>query len=90
VTVPRNAAAKAHVAMLMEALGGFGILVVVSLLSVGAVLVLVILWALIWPLAKVLRSFCEWDVTELNRMNANTSAEYELNQANMLFGGLLT
>jgi hypothetical protein len=90
MTIPRNSAAKAYVAMIMEALGGFGILVVALLLSVGAALVLVVLWALIWPLAKVLRSFCEWDVTELNRMNENTSAEYELSQANMLFGGFLT
>ena len=79
-------------AMLMEALGSFGILVAISVLGVGALMVLVILWALIWPLARVLRSFCEWDVTELNtRLGANTlkTDDHELSQANMLFGGLL-
>lgn len=90
MTVPRNSTVVAYMAVLMRALGGLGILVALCVLSVGAVLVLVTVWALIWPLARVLRSFCEWDVTELNTMTADSSAEYEFSQANMLFGGLLT
>ena len=90
MTVPRNSAAMAYMAMLTKALGSFGILVAISVLGVGVLLVLVILWALIWPLARVLRSFCEWDVTELNtRMSADKTGDYELSQANMLFGGFL-
>lgn len=90
MTVPRNSTAIAYVTILIRSLGSFGILVALSVVGVGAVFVLVILWALIWPLAKVLRSFCEWDVMELNGMNTNQSSEYEFSQANMLFGWLLT
>jgi hypothetical protein len=90
VTIPRNPTAKAHMAILMESLGSFGIMAVLLVLGVGAVLVLVLLWALIWPLARILRMICEWDLTELNDAGANQSGEYELSQGNLLFGGLFT
>jgi hypothetical protein len=90
VTVPRNPAAKAYIATLMESLGSLGILIMLLVLGVGAALVLVILWAMIWLLVGILRWFCEWDLTELNDAGANQYGEYQLSQGNLLFGGLFT
>jgi len=90
MTVPRHPATAAYVATFMETTGSIRILVALSVLGVGALLILVILWALIWPLARVLQYFCEWDLTELNGARTDQLGEYEFSQANMLFGGLFT